>query len=574
MQQQQQTQKTTKMQSKHSREITTLTNQVMDTSRTETLITGYIRKIDEFNQFDIPFEINSFVFSYYSSYIALGTGLNDYGFLGIGKWKKLYDWTVLNDLSNRYTSNTLIFGGYYKIAYKFNENSDYFICGCNVSSSLGINKMDKGGHGSCSGVHNKKGDHVSILTKLNIDPILTLTLCPFARHSFIFDNIKNELYGFGSNTECSLGIITEDSKHQVPSPKYLKELNNFLFIKNKICIKKIKCGSNFSLILTKNGNVYSFGSNNYRECGHLYRKTESNMILIPRKIHFGINNINELKEINFKVHQNDNSLFNKDIINKICIMDIFCGGQHSLAIDKDNNLWCWGRNYHGQLGLADQNVRSPRKNKWYKNKNILYNDIICGDIATSIITNDGKCYIFGFNGTGNSPQHKIFSPYPLFDKNKKLNDKIFIQKGSMGKHHSLYLTNDNKLYGIGSNEYYQLSPNVLFNTSGQCDPILLSKDDIGIHLDTKILNIFAHWNSSIIIVENVNFNHNHYKHQKTFFFQKQLSKIKEMDEYKELLKIYQVIELETKIKQHLLDRKGDIRHIKQHLGRMAKMNKI
>jgi alpha-tubulin suppressor-like RCC1 family protein len=36
------------------------------------------------------------------------------------------------------------------------------------------------------------------------------------------------------------------------------------------------------------------------------------------------------------------------------------GGYHSCAIEDDDDLWCWGRNNQGQLGLGDRNYGSER----------------------------------------------------------------------------------------------------------------------------------------------------------------------------------------------------------------------
>lgn len=38
------------------------------------------------------------------------------------------------------------------------------------------------------------------------------------------------------------------------------------------------------------------------------------------------------------------------MLRKIPIISIACGAYHSIAIDKDNQIYCWGEAIHGQTG--------------------------------------------------------------------------------------------------------------------------------------------------------------------------------------------------------------------------------
>ena len=97
----------------------------------------------------------------------------------------------------------------------------------------------------------------------------------------------------------------------------------------------------------------------------------------------GINNEN-IKSINIQT-------LIKDIPE---IQRIECGYSHSMCIDINNNLWIFGSNYNGQLGLGDTEDRyKPILHPTLSN--II--DISSGGFHTFVKTIDNKIYAFGDN---------------------------------------------------------------------------------------------------------------------------------------------------------------------------------
>ena len=52
------------------------------------------------------------------------------------------------------------------------------------------------------------------------------------------------------------------------------------------------------------------------------------------------------------------------------IKDIACGEEHSIILDNEDNIWTFGLNYNGQLGLGHKSeMQNPVKlEKFTKNK--------------------------------------------------------------------------------------------------------------------------------------------------------------------------------------------------------------
>ncbi len=84
------------------------------------------------------------------------------------------------------------------------------------------------------------------------------------------------------------------------------------------------------------------------------------------------------------------------------IKQISCGTEHSFAVSVNNELFGWGLNLWGQLGLGDfENRREPEKIALEKifQKNELIVDIECGPLHSVIISNLNRGYSCGYNST-------------------------------------------------------------------------------------------------------------------------------------------------------------------------------
>lgn len=109
-------------------------------------------------------------------------------------------------------------------------------------------------------------------------------------------------------------------------------------------VKKVACGDFHSVALTVTGKVYSWGGGgsffNKGQCGH------------------GRNKDSESPEV-------IKALASKKVI------DIVCGGYHTMALTETNELYAWGSGLYGECGFgAFLNVNTP-KQVYVSEKNII-----------------------------------------------------------------------------------------------------------------------------------------------------------------------------------------------------------
>lgn len=136
----------------------------------------------------------------------------------------------------------------------------------------------------------------------------------------------------------------------------------------KPVIVQIAAGLNHSLALDEDGNVYAFGMGYDGQLGLGPSVYETNL---PTKI-------SGLPKI----------------------VSIAAGQNQSFAIDENGDVWVWGRNNVGQLGLGDAGWNT---NRAIPELNPYLSDIVqiaAGDSYTYAVDKKGHVYAWGFNHSG------------------------------------------------------------------------------------------------------------------------------------------------------------------------------
>jgi alpha-tubulin suppressor-like RCC1 family protein len=129
--------------------------------------------------------------------------------------------------------------------------------------------------------------------------------------SILMDD-KNQLYGFGSNTDGQLGQVTALDYSDQPIPITMETLP-----------MSVACGSKHTLVLDESANLWAMGCNtNYQLTNRLdlkpvpfwKRKKPEKKVFVPSKI-----------------------------LHLPPILQVAAGGNHSMALDFEGYLWAWGR---------------------------------------------------------------------------------------------------------------------------------------------------------------------------------------------------------------------------------------
>uniref|UniRef100_A0A8W7PDC2 RCC1-like domain-containing protein n=1 Tax=Anopheles coluzzii TaxID=1518534 RepID=A0A8W7PDC2_ANOCL len=135
-------------------------------------------------------------------------------------------------------------------------------------------------------------------------------------------------------------------------------------------VVRVECGTSHTLFLTKEGKMYACGNNDHGQLGH------------------------DLDTLPNKRPQRLTSLEN------YIITCISCGTAHSLALTNWGQVFSWGSNAVGQLGHDADNGRqpTPRMIKAIGAKHVV--QIASGQYHCLALTNNGELYAWGSNSYG------------------------------------------------------------------------------------------------------------------------------------------------------------------------------
>ena len=247
---------------------------------------------------------------------------------------------------------------------------------------------------------------------------------------FVFaKKVDGSVYVWGKNQHCQLGLggsYNADSEtNYITTPKLLS-LN--------FTVKQIACGNSFTLLLDDNGNVYGAGSNEYGQLGleSDYKKTsvvstftkidalsDKKIVKIAASGYasFALTDNNELYSfgdnyygelgINSDTKHPNNSNINKCLVDDV--VDVSASDSNVLVLTSNNRVYSWGRNQYNQLGIEEYNepfsLIPQEITKYYDGTtltNIIPSKILsCGN-SSFVISSNNYLYSFGANNESNA----------------------------------------------------------------------------------------------------------------------------------------------------------------------------
>ncbi|XP_060103372.1 probable E3 ubiquitin-protein ligase HERC4 [Heteronotia binoei] len=226
----------------------------------------------------------------------------------------------------------------------------------------------------------------------------------------------------GKLSEHSLGFQNVKSK-----PRLLTELGNTQIV-------QLACGDHHSMALSKGGQLFTWGQNEY---GQLGVGRERSSAREPQPV---------------------------QVLEGIPLAKIAAGGSHSMAVSLSGSVYSWGKNAFGQLGLGHTEDRySPTYVNALEHKKTVF--ISCGGEHTAVLSKEGLVCTFGAGCYGqlghNSTRNEL---YPRFVA------ELFgarVSEVACGRWHTLvYVPDLGEVYSFGSGSEGQLG------NGSKCDQLI------------------------------------------------------------------------------------------------------
>ncbi|XP_011895507.1 PREDICTED: probable E3 ubiquitin-protein ligase HERC6 isoform X4 [Cercocebus atys] len=236
------------------------------------------------------------------------------------------------------------------------------------------------------------------------------------RHSLLLLT-NHRVLSCGDNSRGQLGRRSAPGG-ELPEPIQALETLN---------VDLVSCGKEHSLAVCHKGRVFAWGAGSEGQLG-----------------------IGEFKEISFTPKK-------ITTLNGIKIIQVSCGHYHSLALSKDSQVFSWGKNSHGQLGLGKEVPSQASPQRVRSLEGIPLAQVAAGGAHSFALSLCGTSFGWGSNSAGqlalSGRNVPVQSNKPLSIGALKNLGVIYI---SCGDEHTAVLIQDGKVFTFGDNSSGQL----------------------------------------------------------------------------------------------------------------------
>lgn len=192
---------------------------------------------------------------------------------------------------------------------------------------------------------------------------------------------NGRVYSCGNNEHGELGLGGRDVSRKRPRKFYkiMKNYNYQFLTKNFLLdliealgnyqITQIACGLQHSVAVSEFGSIYVWGSNNFFQCG-IDNEADCDYFCSPKLV---------------------------KTLATAHVVQVACGQFHTLALTNSGDLFSWGANSYGQLGLGSENEKVAKPVLVKSLQGIPIAHIACGANHSFILSTSGSIYGFGKN---------------------------------------------------------------------------------------------------------------------------------------------------------------------------------
>mmetsp|Transcript_64457 Transcript_64457/g.153848 ORF Transcript_64457/g.153848 Transcript_64457/m.153848 type:complete len:1243 (+) Transcript_64457:75-3803(+) len=303
---------------------------------------------------------------------------------------------------------------------------------------------------------------------------------------------RGEVWGFGSNRVMELGLRKEVV--QVNSPQRVKTLRDHSIV--QASSTSAACGQAHTLVLTAAGEVYTFGTSSTGSLGQGPDVTQTAPLLLRmtsqvriKYVAAGARHTILLADngMLYAVGENDQGQLGVanpgppklhapepiggDLLEKrVCTVAV--GDDHSLAATEDHELYAWGANASGQLGI-NRVDNQPLPQPVHKLRQTTIRSLAGGTRHSLVVTTEEtdapgstgistQVWAFGSNVRGqlglgaSSNTDGQQRTNPVLVRALSMQREMEVVQVVAAADHSLALTNIGEVYGFGDNSYGQL----------------------------------------------------------------------------------------------------------------------
>ena len=150
--------------------------------------------------------------------------------------------------------------------------------------------------------------------------------------------------------------------------------------------------------------------------------------------------------------RNSDMVFSPSLVESLTgvpVAGVTCGGNHTLVVTRSGAVYAWGSNNHGQLGLGDTKDRMwPTQVSTLRNLRVLPAGVVAGLEHTVALTSDGGVFTWG-SGRCGQLGHGSFNSETQPRKVMELMGTSVSQVAAGDRHTLAYIPSRAKLYAMG-----------------------------------------------------------------------------------------------------------------------------
>eukprot|EP01084_Bolivina_argentea_P149255 260750_1 len=310
-------------------------------------------------------------------------------------------------------------------------------------------------------------------------------------HTFFISD-KNELFGCGKNRDGDMGLNEDEQKMDenegdINEPTLISEVKNVIDAEPGYGSTVLCSNKHHLTVITFWSRTYNLPKD-IRYIMTLFVGYKNSVYSTTKKLGSGHPKDQELKN---KFGWNEVEIFNDKHIVKIAT-----GLSHTLFLEDTGIIWCCGQEWNGNLGLGEEDdVDVPIKIKYFVENNIMIKDIQCGFAHSLALDVNGNVYCWGYNiygQCGDGTIENVLTPKVIHFFNDYVVDII-----RCGHSHSCVKTKCGKYFLFGDNDHSEcisLDSRSKIPSPHRIDVILADKYNIKAIIDV----VPGHDNTTII----------------------------------------------------------------------------